>query len=183
MAALIDISFFFGNLSIAQKSDSAVSSSVLWFIEELEPKLLTDLLGYEFKKLYDAGITADTQKYKDIRDGKEYQNRSGILTKWRGLKFTDGSAKKSLIANYVYWHYLENEATITTGTGEKIADNQNAINATAAQKMVRAWNEMVDWNKELIEFLLTKQTDYPEFINHYGRIPKSLLHKQNILGI
>jgi len=177
----IDITYFFGSLNIAQKSN--VSGGVAWFLDEMEPRLLTDLLGYELYKAYKTGIAASTQKYIDIRDGKEYTNRAGILTKWKGLKFTDGQTKKSMIANYVYWHYMENEMTVTTGTGEKIPQNQNAINASAMIKMVSAWNEMVDWIHELIEFLLTNITEYPEFTNQYGRIPKSLLKKQNTLGI
>lgn len=180
---LIDTSYFFGDLTIAQKSDAAVSSSLGWFIAEHEPRLLTDLLGYEFKKLYDAGITAVTQKYVDIRDGKEYTNRAGILAKWRGLKFADGSAKKSLVANYIYWHWMQNEASVSTGTGEKVAANQNAVNANPAAKMVRAWNQMVSWNRELIEFLLSHPDDYPEFRNHYSRIPCGLLNNQNLFGI
>ena len=183
MPNIVDISYFFGDLTIAQKSDAAVSSSLTWFIDEMEPKLLTDLMGYELKKLYDAGITGSIPKYIDIRDGKEYTNRSGILTKWRGLKFLDGTAKKSLIANYIYWHWLQNENTITTGTSEKIANSPAAINVSSSQKMVRAWNQMVDWINELAEFLLTYPVDYPEFQNHYGRIPRSLYKKQNVFGI
>jgi len=183
MATLINATYFFGALILPQKADTNVSSSLTWLIDELEPKLLTDLLGYELKKLYDAGIAANTQIYKDIRDGKEYTNRSSIVTKWRGLAYADGSAKKSLIANYVYWHHMEKEASASTGTGEKVPKAQNAVNTSPISKMVRAWNEMVCMNYELIEFLLTNDTVYPEFLNNYGRIPKSLLKKQNVYGI
>lgn len=181
--ALIDSTYFFAELLVAQKSDSSVSSSLTMFIDEHEKRLLNDLLGYELYKAYAVGILATTQKYIDIRDGKEYTNRSGILSKWVGLKFTDGTAKKSLIANYVYWHWMQNEVTITTGTGEKVAASQNAVYANAGNKMRRAWNQMVDWNRELAEFLLSNQTDYPEFVTHYSRITISLLKKQNLLGI
>lgn len=182
--ATIDATYFFGELNIAQKTD--VAASITMFIDEHEEKLLTDLLGYELYKLYKAGIavtpTPDA-KWTAIRDGKEYTNRSGVLTKWKGLRFTDGTAKKSLIANYVYWHWLQNEASNTTASGEKVAKTGGAMEASPVHKMVRAWNQMVNWNKELIEFLLTNYTDYPEFQNQYGRIPRSLLSKQNVLGI
>lgn len=183
--ATIDPSYFFGNLTIAQKSDTAVSSSLILFIDELEVKLLTDLLGYDLYKAYVAGITEGSPlaKWTALRDGKEYTNRSGINTKWRGLKFTDGTAKKSLIANYVYWHWMENEASDTTGTGVKVAANQNAVNASPVGKMIRAWNEMVTWIGDLIEFLLSNESDYETFQVHYARIPISLLKKQNAFGI
>lgn len=184
--ALIDASYFFGPLLIAQKSDSSVSSSLSSFIDQYEEELLTDLFGYELYKAYKTGIavapTPDA-KWTSIRDGKEYTNRSGILTRWKGLKFTDGAAKKSLIANYVYWHWMRNEATATTGTGEKVANAQNASNASGYRKMVDAWNQMVRWNWELVEFLLSHPDDYPEFLKHYSRIPLSILKNQNLFNI
>jgi hypothetical protein len=184
--ATIDASYFFGELNVAQKSDSSVGGSLSIFIDEHEERLLTGLFGYELYKAYKTGIAVlptPDPKWTDIRDGKEYTNRSGILTKWKGLKFTDGTAKKSLVANYVYWHWMQNEISVTTGTGEKVASNQNAINAPSAVKMVRAWNQMVNWINELIEFLLTKKSDYPEFQTHYSRIPRNLLRKQNTFSI
>jgi hypothetical protein len=91
--------------------------------------------------------------------------------------------KKSLIANYVYWHWLENELTSTTGTGEKVIDNQNASNASPVFKMVSAWNQMVNWNCELIDFLLTNDSDYPEFQDYHSWIPRNIIKKQNPFGI
>lgn len=183
--ATIDSTYFFGPVLIPQNSDSAVSGSLQLFIDTKEPELLRQLLGYELHKAYTAGIAAGSPdaKWIAIRDGKEYTNRQGYLDKWRGLKFTDGTGKKSPIANYVYWHWMENEATVTTGTGEKKAANQNAVDASPAVKMVRAWNEMIDMNWELIEFLLSNQSDYPEFINYFFRIPRSIIIKQNVVGI
>lgn len=287
MANLIDISFFFGELNIAQKSEAA--GSLALFIDEMEPRLLTDLLGYELWKAYSTGISAGSPdaKWLAIRDGKEYTNRAGHLTYWPGLRFTksgssitpiteivrfldpiqfkigDGKpltpaastvrytntllenvpknrvevfrndfgilfpdlhftkvtaddffelispdqfgpdeeftvkitveqngsttvtagVKKSLIANYVYWHWMADQATVTTGTGEKSSTAANAVDASPARKMVRAWNQMVDWNWELIEFLLSNPTDYPEFQNYYGRIPRDIVNYQNIFGI
>lgn len=178
--ATIDASYFFAELNIAQKNDVALALGM--FIDEYEEKLLLQLFGYELLKAYKAGI-ASNQIYKDIRDGLEYTNRSGILTKWKGLIFTDGTAKKSLIANYVYWHWLENEFSVTTGSGEKKINSQNSSDVTDVSKKVRAWNQMVDWNKELIEFLLSKESSYPEFQNHYSRIPINILKKQNVFGI
>lgn len=182
----IDSTYFFGENTIAQKSNTGVSGSLTLFIDEYEEKLLTDLFGYELYKAYKAGIAVlptPATKWTDIRDGKEYTNRAGVLSKWKGLKFTDGTAKKSLIANYVYWHWQQNEMTVTTGNGEKVPNNQSAINASAAQKMVWAWNRMVDWNLLLIEFLLSNTATYPEFETYYGRMPWNLLKKQNMFNI
>lgn len=184
--ATIDASYFSGGLTIAQKSDSAVGTTLTWFIDQGEEKVLSDLLGYELYKNYKTGIAAVSPdaKWADLRDGKEYTNRNEVLSKWKGLKFTSGTAKKSLIANFVYFNYMQDQFSITTGTGEKQATNQNAINATAGVKMVRAWNEMVGMNRELVEFLLSNQDTYTEFMDHYSRcIPNYLFYKINTLGI
>lgn len=184
----IDASYFFAELSIAQKSDNV--NGILMFINEHEEKLLTDLMGYELYKAYKVGIAAGSPdaKWTAIRDGLEYTNRSNYLTKWRGLAFTDGTgsgqAKKSLIANYVYWYWMQDNATVSTANGEKGAKiNAIAADLTPVNKQVRAWNQMVDWNCELVEFLLTKVDDYPEFQNYFGRIPFNLLKKTNAFGI
>jgi len=187
--ATIDATYFFAELTIAQKSENA--NSLTMFINEHEEKLLADLLGYELHKNYKAGIGAGSPaaKWLAIRDGLEYTNRQNHLTKWRGLIFADGSsgsgqAKKSLIANYVYWHWLQDNVSVTTASGEKGAKvNTIAVDLDPVNKQVRAWNQMVAWNWELVEFLLTKADDYPEFQNYYGRIPRKLLKKQNWGGI
>jgi hypothetical protein len=183
MATIIDDTYFFGDLTIAQKSDPAVNSSLSEYIAECEDRLLTELLGYELYKAFKAWNGTADGVYKDLRDGKEYTGRSGYDTKWKGLKFSAGASKKSLIANYVYWHWMFNQASDSTGTGEKVADNQNAVNSSAVPKMIRAWNQMVEWNRELLDFLLSLPDAYPEFQTYYGRMPWKLLSKQNVLGI
>lgn len=185
----IDATYFFGELTIAQKTENA--NSLTMFINEHEEKLLESLLGYELYKSYKVGIAAGTPdaKWTALRDGLEYTNRSSRLGKWRGLIFTDGAsgvgqAKKSLIANYVYWHWMAANATVTTANGEKGAKvNTIAVDLPPVTKQVRAWNQMVDWIWDLIEFLLTKESDYPEFQDHYSRIPRNLVKKQNWAGL
>lgn len=181
MANIIDTSFFFGELNIAQVSESTVASAFQWFIDEKEPEVLTNLFGYELYKNFLAGV-GSVQKYTVIRDGVEYTNSAGQLTKWKGLKFTMGTAKKSLIANYVYCKYMSDQASITTGTGVKVAKAQNAVDASEVPKIVKAWNQMAEWNCDLVGYLVLKQEDYPEFI--YGRKELyPLLKRINTLGI
>lgn len=180
MANLIDTSFFYGDLSIAQITDAPVANAVNRVINEREPELLLAFFGYELYKNYLAGITANTPKYIYLRDGNEFTNifRAGKLDKWRGLKETVvapvtgppavAGQYRSLIANYVYCRYMENNATQTTGTGEKKSNAQNAVDASPRGKIARAWNQMVTWNIELMHFILSNQADYPEFLSYYG---------------
>lgn len=177
--SLIDQSYFKGELLIPHLTQAVDIAALQLLIDAKESELLTKLLGYELYKLYVAGITANTQKYKDIRDGKEYTNSSGSLTKWVGLAFTVGTIKKSLIANYVYCCYQINNYTFTTGSGEKKTDL--AINALPEDKVNRAWNEMVSWNVDLYEFLSTNKVDYPEYVKVI--IDSELYNKKNRFNI
>ena len=156
----IDPSYFFADLSLV--SDSTYDAAALQeFIDSKEPELLEKLLGYELYAAFVEGIAADPVelRFADLRDGKVYEDGK---VKWPGLIFTSGTAKKSLIANYVYWHYVRDNFSFTTGSSEKKTDL--AINVSPDAKLVRAWNEMVNWNHQLYVFLLANADVYPEFV-------------------
>lgn len=179
---LIDITYFFGNILIAQKSSDA--GNINWFIQEYEPKVLLALLGYDTHKLLLAHIAGPAvARFTDLVDGKEYTDMNGIVRKWRGLKFTENTNKISLIAYYVYCKYAANESSSTTGTGEKVADAQNSSSTSARKKISDAWNKMVEMNCELYHFLLSNQATYPEFMTHYGRHNRRFFKRTNYLGI
>lgn len=180
---IIDRSYFYGNLAVAQLNEASVQKSADRFIAQYEEEYLESILGYEFKKLYDAGIVANDQIYKDIRDGKEYQsNAIGKLYKWKGLSFGTAPIKFSPIANYVYWKYMSFNQTFTTGSGDKVAQTGIATHVGSSQKMIYAWNEMVDWNLVLRDFLLSNNDVYPTYVDqlYYGC---ELFGKINVFGI
>lgn len=166
MANIINASFFYGQLEIAQITETSVAATVNRYIDTLEQDFLKKLFGYELSKLFLAGYGA-VGKYKDLLDGAEYTNRFGVPDKFRGLVFSDGEGakKRSMIANYIYFYYLRQETTFTTGSGEKEIAAMNAEKASSRMKQVRAWNEMVGWVKELYEFLYVKESDYPSYFN------------------
>lgn len=176
MANIIDHTYFVRDLGIGQGEDTTVQSNLTTFIDKYEQRYLLDLFGYRFKKLYDEGITANTPKYISIRDGVEYTNiRYGILDKWRGFK--DATNKISPIANYVYYWYERDQISKTMGDGEFINRNEKKLAVSPADKMQRAWNEMVCWNKEFWEFMWSSQDTYPEFfedLRNYSRIQKDI---------
>ena len=162
--ATIDSTYFFGELSLAYPDTPAGNANLQIIIDGREAELLQRLFGYRLYAAYLAGIavtpTPDA-RWTDLRDGKEYTNQSGVLTKWPGLRFTVGTSKKSLIANYVYWHKQAADYTFTTGSSDKKTDL--AINANPDTKMIRAWNEMVSFNYLLNAFLVDKIETYPEY--------------------
>jgi len=172
--ATIDKTYFFGELILSGVQDAEGAAALQLIIDSREDELLTKLLGYELYKAYKTAVALEVddtpgpvvlleQRFLDLRDGKEYTNGSEVLVKWPGLRFTVGTMKKSLIANYVYWYYVRDNHTFTTGSGEK--KSPLTINALPTAKLVRAWNEMIDWNYQLYDFLNYYPLIYPEYVN------------------
>lgn len=163
--AIINSTFFYGSITIPgiNNSSSTVTNDLNWFIDEHEPKLLELLLGYELKKAYDLGIVGDIQIYKDIRDGKEYQSKELGLTKWKGLSYTVGGSKKSLVANYIYFYFMQNRVTSSSQSGEKKNDKENSKEWTPDFKTASSWNWMVDEVYNLRDFLIENKVSYPEY--------------------
>ena len=76
---IVNSSYFFGPLLVAQKSDLSVSAGLAVFIDEYEPKFLYMVLGYELYKAYLLGIDVVTpaQKWVDLLNGVEYTSLDG----------------------------------------------------------------------------------------------------------
>jgi len=75
------------------------------------------------------------QKWKDLVDG---------VDNWRGLRFTKGTKKISLIAFYVFYYYLGEAYSTFNTTGVQISDSKNAATVSPTQKQVNAWNSFVE---------------------------------------
>lgn len=110
-------------------------------IEDKESELILDVLGFsQATELYDQfeqdgswKITA-LQKWVDLVDGKD---------DWRGLRYTIGGKKVSLIAYYVFFYYLANDYYTYTTTGMQIAKAENAITQDPSIKQVSIWNKFL----------------------------------------
>jgi len=61
--------------------------------------------------------------------------------------------KTSPIANYVYCKFKENMYSEPTNTGAKILEQQNTLSVSDRPKVIRSWNEMVNFNLALHEKL------------------------------
>lgn len=72
--------------------------------------------------------------------------------------------QQSPIADYVYYKWMQFNATQTSGIGETKPAAQNAIMVSCLDKMVRAWNDMVIKNRTLNDFLTMNQSVYPEYV-------------------
>lgn len=85
--ALIDRTYFVGELNIPNTHQAAIGSAVDLFIEQYEEKLLTEVLGYTLYKALKAGlqVVPVAQKWTDLIEGVEYTDLATKTRFWKGL--------------------------------------------------------------------------------------------------
>lgn len=150
---IIDSSYFLNKMvcipnaveqpSIGGNTPSAVSS-LNAEIAYKEQELLISILGHvQYLELASqfvqvAGVwnwvASPLQKWVDFVDGKD---------DWMGLRYTIAGNKISLIANYVYCYYLEQDYSTYATTGVVIPDSSNSTHVNPTHKIVTAWNDFV----------------------------------------
>lgn len=129
-------------------------------IDRLEYDVLLNALGYDqtaelLSQLNPDGtfIGGAIQKWVDLVDGK-----SG--TQWKGLRYEIGENKVSLLAYYVYYHYLLEDSTFYAVTGTVKSDSANAVMVNPTVKLVTAWNK----------FAAMYEGDYQCHYNYWNNI-------------
>ncbi len=159
---IIDESYFRGEITIAQLSQATVLSNLDTFISKYEPRFLKQLLGLSFYNAFIDGIdpiSGAQQRWLDLLNGVEYEYNDRLY-EWVGFQNTD---KLSPIANFVYYQFTTKQVQWTVGTGEVKPKNENSTMVSATPKLVRAWNEMVEWNHSLLQYLDAHKAEYPEW--------------------
>lgn len=136
MATLIAPADFKGENNIPDKD--LVGENLQGFIDKYEAIFLKKLMGADLYTVYLATPT-------NIR----FTN----LMQW----------VKPAEIDYVYWFWMQDQQIQTLGTGTGQTKKQNAITATPWPKMVRAWNEMVGYNKEFNKYVDDNKLTYPEY--------------------
>jgi hypothetical protein len=156
---------------ISQKLTSDKTLEVNRLIVKREKEYLVKMLGTKIYDLFIAGLAATPtidQKWLDLRD-----------------KFVDSTNKLSPIANYCYCFYLRNMPT--TDLGIVVPKVENATLLSPATKIADVWNDMVQQNYELCQWLVDNCDTYedaehdillPPYVENYG-----LLSYVNTFGI
>lgn len=140
-----------------------------------EKVILTPSPDFNGKIDYISMKEITNQRWLDLLNGKEYVSKeTGSTERWKGLSYTLGTAKKSLIANYIYYYYQRNRITATTSSGEKSKTRENSKEWTPDPKLAAAWNEMVTEVKQLRDFLLSNAGVYPEYVDPFKTTRRSL---------
>lgn len=91
------------------------------------------------------------------------------------------SVPDSPIADYVYFWWLKQNHTLTSGLGEVKSKAENSVSVSPKHKAVKAWNDMSEKTALLYEFLKLNTTVYPEFEAYMSDKELSyLLTKMNV---
>ncbi len=160
--AQIDSTYFqYGLLAIPNRSKEPISEELDYYITMYDDEYLKNVLGYELKTEYEAGISEETpdEKWTNLRDGAEFEH-CGVTLKWEGFQ---RSTLKSPIANYVMYYYMRDHNDDFTGIGVSKGASENAVNISPNTRMVNIWNWMAEQNKILKMFIEANQSDYESY--------------------
>lgn len=94
---------------------------------------------------------------------------------WKGFVKTDNyliggavsESKSSFIADYVYYHYLLTNRSITTASGQQVLTGENSTTVSNFSKRIDRWNEFIfsvvgkQSQTSLYRFLQDNKADYP----------------------
>jgi hypothetical protein len=84
-----------------------------------------------------------------------------VTRQWIGLKNT---SLQSLIAYYVYYHFVKDQANSYESIGAVISEGENSTRTSPDYLMIQAWNKYVDLHRVACEFLLVNFSQYPIWI-------------------
>lgn len=195
---IIDETYFIQNLTVPTTDNLDVvgtDNTLSQFIDKYARLLLKNALGITLFNLFDQDLTDGSLKagadqiWKDLVNGKTYTD-NGVTKVWKGLKFTEGVFKGSVLAHYTYYHWYLWQMSQISNFGEVKGSTVNAINVNENTKLVQIWNEftqMYQGNSEtigtysikngvpfydyfsvnnnedvsLLQFLIDNDTDYP----------------------
>lgn len=180
MATIVSNDDFVGEIVIAQLSQKAVSDELAVFIDEYEPVFLKLLLGQTLYDEFIAGLGIDEQ----VEDAENPPTPDQI---WLDLKAQIGKS----IAQYIYWQYIKNNNSQTSGIGQTKNGSDNAVPASPRFKMVKAWNKMVGTCFSVVAFINNDPDNYGDYyisnfyaygyFNRYCNTPEIFIKQNTIL--
>lgn len=189
--------FEFEPVKIANVTENgSLPAELLRFIALYEKQCLIEVLGESlFKEVIDSmqfvsvssgfALKADaTDAIKNLVNGKTYEVESNdcdsteltMKTRiWKGFiqtnQFISGYAissyKSSFITDYIYYHYLLVNKTISSGVGQQVLSSENGSPAMNVWKRIERYNEFVFailGNRSSVgiyQFLNENKSDYP----------------------
>lgn len=138
---ICDHTYYIREITLAQLSDPAVHENFILFSEKYQREFLRYVFGLPLA----VQIEEELEKPEDEQDpiimtlinGIEHEGKE-----WIGLR---NDAKLSPLANYIFYHIVQDGITDQTGVGEVSGKPENATKVSVDDRAVWAWNEMVKW--------------------------------------
>lgn len=145
---LIDNTYFKNKYQIDGILESAngVSSKLDAYIDNCVVEFLQTLLGaVDFEDLnsnIENGVLDENapQRWLDFVNGTTY-TKNGKDYVWKGLIYTNGSVKRSLLTNYVYCQII---ADLETNNGTAVIETKNVVKSVMRSQFVTIWNELAE---------------------------------------
>ncbi len=136
--SLIDKTYFVSDISLPGQVLDGTYANITNYIDKYERKALLGLLGYDLYKSLKAEIDAGAYvEWDGLVNGAEFATVDGYTVKWEGL-INDNN--ESLLAYFVYVHFMRDNATHTASIGEVRSATENAARVSVAEKMAYAYN-------------------------------------------
>jgi hypothetical protein len=165
--AIIDDSYFWGELELGNlfknqngnlltEAGNKSATELTMFINKYEKKYLIEMFG------------------KTLANNMPSELIETIV---------DENAKTSPIANYVYYFIMQSKATVTTQAGVVKNTVVNTQIASVREKMMTAWNEMVQFNLSLHQDLYDTETlEYEVPLSYLNDIFENIDTDSNIFN-
>ena len=193
--ALIDYTYFVGEIQIPNLATPELQSRINWFINQYEIKMLREWMGEDMYRDFMDALGLNGSGFDNVTDGQanegmdpwwaqllngvEYVGLDERKHKWKGivcLQDDYNTSKTAPSAYFVYYWYMRDAVTQTTGNGEIFKQAENGIIISPRQKVVTAWQKVVDWAHDFIWYMDTYylQTEYVDWwlANRYRMLEK-----------
>jgi hypothetical protein len=134
----IDASFFIGEVEIPNRTSIPVTEKINFFINKYEIEYLDQLLGEELSLEYREGIAEVSPE-----------------PRWVKLKqkIVDSTRKISPIANFVWFYFMRNEASMVVSGGVAVTKKENAVMVDPIYKQTYVWNDMAKMSFDVKSFI------------------------------
>lgn len=149
---LIDTTYFSQDLQVPNAEESLDinnnDNSFDIYIDKYARLLLQKALGFELFEELNENITngdivgTAPLKWLNLVNGCSY-TFSGKDYRWKGLRFTEGGFKGSVLAHYVYYYWHLDQLTTMSAFGEVKGSAVNSVTANSTNKSIKVWNEFL----------------------------------------
>lgn len=145
---LINKTYFNGDISIPNMQEVDYDNgNIDDFIDNESRLLLESIFGFDLFSELVTYLDADgnlepsaPDKWQNLVYGVHYEV-GNTKRKFSGLLLNpESTIPKSLIADYVFYRWLKQNTSQSTGVGEVALEAKNAINVNPTQKLVTVWN-------------------------------------------